>query len=120
MKTGISLTAAAAAHVKSILAQHPEAAGFRVAVKKTGCSGYRYIVGLAGTIEKEDTVFAQDDITVVINKVDLEKLDGTKVDFVAEGLNRHFKFNNPKADHYCGCGESFTLKTSNEGENDGD
>jgi len=34
-------------------------------------------------------------------------IDGTEVDYVHEGLNEIFKFNNPKAQHECGCGESF-------------
>ncbi len=33
--------------------------------------------------------------------------NGTKWDYVQEGLNQLFKFHNPKAQNECGCGESF-------------
>ena len=36
-------------------------------------------------------------------------LDGTELDFVKEGLNEGFKFNNPNTKGECGCGESFTV-----------
>lgn len=115
----IQLTEAGAAHVKSILANNQNAIGLRLGVKKTGCSGYGYVVGLANEVAPDDKVFEQHGVTVVVNNADLAKLDGTTVDFVTEGLNRHFKFNNPKAEHYCGCGESFTLKVSEEGKDNG-
>jgi iron-sulfur cluster assembly protein len=115
----IHLTSAAAAHIKTIMAKHPEAMGFRLGVKKTGCSGFAYSVGMAENVGLEDRVFAEHEVSVVVNKGDLGKLDGTEIDFVTEGLNRHFKFHNPNADHYCGCGESFTLKTS-EGDDHAD
>ena len=110
----IQLTEAAAAHVKSVLANNPKAVGLRIGVKKTGCSGYGYVVNLAESVTPEDKVFEDHGITVVVKASDLAMFDGTDVDFVTEGLNSHFKFNNPKADHYCGCGESFTLKASDE------
>jgi len=37
-------------------------------------------------------------------------VDGTELDYVREGLNQIFKFNNPKAQHACGCGESFGVE----------
>ena len=36
-------------------------------------------------------------------------LDGTELDFVKEGLNEGFKFNNPNVKGACGCGESFNV-----------
>ena len=45
-------------------------------------------------------------------KLDPESLpliDGTIVDFVKQGLNEAFKFQNPKARVECGCGESFSV-----------
>lgn len=110
----IQLSNTAATHIQSILAKNPKAVGFRLGVKKTGCSGYGYIVDLTEVVTPDDKVFEVHGVTVVVKASDLDKLDGTYIDFVAEGLNRHFKFQNPNADHYCGCGESFTLKTSDE------
>jgi Fe-S cluster assembly protein SufA len=35
-------------------------------------------------------------------------VDGTVVDYVSEGVNKLFKFDNPRATDACGCGESFS------------
>jgi len=47
---------------------------------------------------------------LVVDAVSLPFLDGSDVDFVKEGFNESFKFNNPNAASECGCGESFNLK----------
>ena len=39
----------------------------------------------------------------------LPLIDGTSVDFVTDGLNRTFRFDNPNVSEACGCGESFTV-----------
>ena len=38
-----------------------------------------------------------------------DDLDGTELDFVREGLNEGFRFNNPRERDRCGCGESFRV-----------
>jgi hypothetical protein len=44
---------------------------------------------------------------LLVDPRSLPILDGTELDFVREGLNEGFKFNNPNAKAACGCGESF-------------
>ena len=39
----------------------------------------------------------------------LSYLEGMEVDYVREGLNSFFKFNNPNVKDSCGCGESFSV-----------
>ncbi|MGA6580153.1 iron-sulfur cluster biosynthesis family protein, partial [Providencia sp. NPDC089923] len=51
--------------------------------------------------------FELDGARLYVPKEAMPFIDGTVVDFVQEGLNQIFKFNNPKAQHACGCGESF-------------
>jgi iron-sulfur cluster assembly protein len=46
----------------------------------------------------------------VVDATSLPFLDGSLVDFVKEGLNESFIFDNPNAESQCGCGESFNLK----------
>jgi iron-sulfur cluster assembly protein len=36
-------------------------------------------------------------------------LDGSVIDFSAEGLGSSFQFSNPNVTDECGCGESFTI-----------
>lgn len=48
-------------------------------------------------------------VKVVIDPKSLAYLDGTELDFVREGLNEGFQFNNPNVRSECGCGESFNV-----------
>jgi len=85
------------------------AAGLRIGVKRTGCSGLAYVVNHAGEVTADDVVFDQDGVRVVVDRQALEMIDGTVVDFIREGLNEAFRFRNPRAKGECGCGESFTV-----------
>jgi len=57
----------------------------------------------------EDEVFEFEGVKVVIDPKSLVYLDGTELDFVKEGLNEGFQFNNPNVRSECGCGESFNV-----------
>lgn len=105
----VSLTESASERVKSYLTRRGHGVGLRVGIKRTGCSGYAYVVDYADSIEPDDVVFEQDDIKVVVDTKALEFIDGTEVDFVKEGLSEAFKFRNPKVKGECGCGESFSV-----------
>ena len=85
------------------------AAGLRIGVKRTGCSGLAYVVNHADSVTADDVVFDQDGVRVVVDRQALQLIDGTVVDFVREGLNEAFRFRNPNAKGECGCGESFTV-----------
>ena len=63
----------------------------------------------ADVINDEDTVFEDKGVKVIIDGKSMVYLDGTELDFVKEGLNEGFKFNNPNVANECGCGESFTV-----------
>jgi len=58
---------------------------------------------------EEDLRFESHGVTVLIDPKSLQYLDGTELDFVREGLNEGFKFNNPNVKDACGCGESFNV-----------
>jgi iron-sulfur cluster assembly protein len=105
----ITLTDSAAERVKSYLEQRGSGVGLRLGIKKTGCSGFAYVVNYADDIGPDDVVFEHQDIVVVVDPDSLELIDGTEVDFVKEGLNEAFKFRNPQATSECGCGESFSI-----------
>jgi len=107
----IVLTDAAKTHVASFLAQSPDAIGLRVGVHKTGCSGWAYLVDLANELQDNDQVFIDQGIKLIVDEQALELIDGTEIDFVTEGLNKTFAFNNPKVTDLCGCGESFTINS---------
>ena len=105
----ISLTNAAADRVKSFLQRRGHGVGLRLAVKKTGCSGFAYVVNYADDVHGDDVVFEEQGVKVIVDRESLGYIDGTQVDFVKQGLNEAFRFRNPNVKGECGCGESFTV-----------
>jgi iron-sulfur cluster assembly protein len=105
----IMLTESAADRVRTHLAQRGAGLGLRLGIKKTGCSGFAYVVNYADQINADDAVFEEKGVKVVVDQSSLPLIDGTLVDFVKQGLNEAFKFQNPKAKGECGCGESFNV-----------
>ena len=105
----ISLTSAAADRVQSFLGRRGHGVGLRLSVKKTGCSGFAYVVNYADEVGAEDVVFEDRGVKVIVDRASLGYIDGTEVDFVKQGLNEAFRFRNPNVKGECGCGESFTV-----------
>ena len=105
----ITLTSNAADRVRSYLQQRGGGVGLRLGIKQTGCSGFAYVIDYADEVETDDVVFESGGVAVIVDKPSLEYIDGTRVDFVKQGLNEAFKFDNPKAAGECGCGESFNI-----------
>lgn len=106
---GITLTEKAANHVRKFLENRGAGAGLRLGVKTSGCSGMAYVLEFADQVESEDQVFEDHGVKVIVDSKSLLYLDGTELDFVKEGLNEGFKFNNPNVKDACGCGESFNV-----------
>ena len=90
----VSVTPKAARQIRKALDQRGGGYGLRVAVKTSGCSGYAY---------------ALEGVCLLVDAKSLPMVDGTQLDWVREGLNEGFKFNNPNATASCGCGESFAV-----------
>jgi len=105
----ITLTENAANRVKTFLTSRGKGAGLRIGVRKTGCSGMAYVIDFADKVETEDLVFEDRGVKVIVNPEHLKYLDGAELDFVKEGLNQSFRFNNPNVKDQCGCGESFNV-----------
>jgi iron-sulfur cluster assembly protein len=105
----ISLTQSAAHRVRTYLAKRGRGLGLRVGVRKTGCSGYAYVIDYADSIDADDRVFEDDGVKVIVDQRSLELIDGTQVDFIKDGINEAFKFRNPNVKGECGCGESFNI-----------
>ncbi len=105
----LTMTDAAAVHVKAFLENRGEGAGLRLGVKTSGCSGMAYVLEFADHEEESDRVFEDKGVKIIIDEKSFLYLDGTELDFVKEGLNEGFKFNNPNVKDACGCGESFNV-----------
>jgi iron-sulfur cluster assembly protein len=105
----ISLTESAADRVRSFLASRGRGLGLRLGVRKTGCSGFAYVVNYADDSRPDDVVFEDQGVKVFVDRESLMLVNGTIVDFVKQGLNEAFKFSNPNVKGECGCGESFSV-----------
>ncbi len=107
----ITFTESAAKQIKNQIAKRGSGLALRIGVKPSGCSGHSYTYDFADEISENDELVELHDVKVVIDKVSLQYIDGSKLDFVTEGLKQVFKIENPKVTAMCGCGESFTIKT---------
>ncbi|CAB0151132.1 Iron-binding protein IscA [Pseudidiomarina piscicola] len=105
----ITMTEAAAQRARSFLEQRGKGEGIRLGIKTTGCSGLAYVMEFVDHVDDTDTVFEERGVKIIIDGKSLLYLDGTELDFVKEGLNEGFEFNNPNAKGECGCGESFNV-----------
>ncbi len=105
----ITMTTAAASRVRTFLDNRGKGIGLRLGVKTTGCSGMAYVLEFVDQLNEEDQVFEVDNVKIIVDTKSLVYLDGTELDFVKEGLNEGFQFNNPNVKDECGCGESFTV-----------
>nr|WP_297458940.1 iron-sulfur cluster assembly accessory protein [uncultured Halomonas sp.] len=105
----VSITPAAAQQIRQVLDERGHGLGLRVTVKPSGCSGYSYVLDFADQATGGDVPFEEHGAKVFVAPQALDMLDGSEVDYVSEGLNRFFRFNNPNVKDQCGCGESFSV-----------
>ncbi len=106
----VELTEAAAGHVSTMLAKRGSGVGLRLSTKKSGCSGFSYVVDYADAIGPDDAVFQSHGVKVIVDRESLPRLEGLEIDYVkTNALNQGFEFRNPNVKNTCGCGESFTV-----------
>lgn len=106
---GVTLSESAAKHVANYIAKRGKGLGIRLGVRTSGCSGMAYKLEFVDEALDEDLVFDSHGVKVIVDPKSLAYLEGTELDFVREGLNEGFKFNNPNVKDACGCGESFNV-----------
>ena len=106
----VSLTDAAAARVKEIMANAEKPyVGLRVGVKNGGCAGQEYTFAYAETIEPMDEVVEDKGVTILIDPKAILFLIGSEIDYETTKLASKFVFRNPNQTDACGCGESVTI-----------
>jgi iron-sulfur cluster assembly protein len=106
----VTLTDAAASHVNKMISQRGHGIGLRIGTKKSGCTGFAYVVDYADDWDEGDHVFESHGVKVVVDEASLPRLEGMEVDFVKSSLlNEGFEFRNPNVKDACGCGESFSV-----------
>ncbi len=113
-EAAIKITDVAAGKLKELLAGQEESDQvLRVAVRGGGCSGFQYALALDKR-KDEDLVFEHNGVAVVVDKVSMQFVFGSEVDYV-EGLQgAGFAVNNPNVVAACGCGSSFQVREDAE------
>lgn len=104
---GISLSDSAVRQITKLMQQDPQVKGLQLGVKTIRLRRLCYVLDLTREPADDDLLFERDGAKLYVPLKAMPFIDGTTVDYVREGLNQIFKFNNPKAQHACGCGESF-------------
>jgi iron-sulfur cluster assembly protein len=110
-QAAIALTEKAAGKIAELLGGQEDAEGqaLRVAVRGGGCSGFQYALAF-DRAKEDDNVFEVDGVAVIVDKVSMQFVFGSEVDYV-EGLQgAGFQVNNPNVVAACGCGSSFQVK----------
>jgi iron-sulfur cluster assembly protein len=106
----VALSDAAVKQVKSLKQTQnlPETVFLRMGVKGGGCSGLTYALEFDSELGPHDKEFEIDGVKVVVDRKSYLYLNGTTLDYVAQGLTGGFTFINPQAKSSCGCGTSFS------------
>jgi len=105
----ITLTDQASKKIQQQLSKRGKGVGLRVAVKTTGCSGLAYVLEYVDEPNPEDQCVDCDGCKVFVDPKSYAYLTGLEIDYVRNGLNEGFEFNNPNERDRCGCGESFRV-----------
>jgi iron-sulfur cluster assembly protein len=105
----ISATPRAASKIISNLSRRNSGIGIRLGTTTTGCSGLAYVLEYVDTPLATDIIYDSDGFKIVVDPKDQVILNGLIIDYVREGLNEGFQFNNPQEKDRCGCGESFRI-----------
>lgn len=108
-KSMISLTDEAARKIQQTLTRRGHGEGIRLGVKTTGCSGLAYVLEYVDTPQATDQYFDCAGCKVFVDPKSCAYMQGMTVDYVRQGLNEGFQFNNPNERDRCGCGESFRV-----------
>jgi iron-sulfur cluster assembly protein len=105
----VTMSERAAKHISNFLAKRGKGLGIKLGVRTSGCSGMAYKLEFVDVEDADDVKFVCHGVSIYVDPKSLSYLNGTELDFVREGLNEGFKFNNPNVKSECGCGESFNV-----------
>ena len=109
--TIITMTAEAADHIRQGIVSE-KGKHFRLAIKKTGCTGWMYKPEIVTEPKPDDIkVPLALDFEVYIDPKCVDIIRGTELDIEVKDMGlKQMVFNNPNAESICGCGESFNVK----------
>ncbi|PWD85371.1 HesB/IscA family protein [Ignatzschineria cameli] len=104
----LTVTDAARAQLAKNLGES-SAEAIKIALQKSGCSGYKYYIDFCDKVDERVVILEEEPVKIVAEPDILPYLETVTLDYIQDGINRMFKFQNPEAKAECGCGESFLL-----------
>ena len=108
MKNKIEITEEAQNYIASLI-KKDKYDYFRITVLGGGCAGFQYKFDFDNKKNDDDILIKTNKISVLIDKISLDLINGSKIDYVDELIGSSFKVTNPKSSSSCGCGTSFSI-----------
>ena len=105
----VSITDVAAGKIRDLVAAGEGDQALRIAVRGGGCSGFQYALALDAA-KPDDNVFEHNGVSVLVDKVSMQFVFGSEVDYVDGLQGAGFTVNNPNVVAACGCGSSFQVR----------
>ena len=105
----IKFTDNALKQISEMLSKKDKGSFFRIAIKGGGCSGFQYDFSFDKKPNEDDMIFKEGEIDYLIDKVSIDFLRGSTLEYVSELAGSYFKIENPNATANCGCGTSFSI-----------
>lgn len=106
----IKLTDIAVEKVEEFLKSRGKGIGLRLGLSTADCAGMAYILEFADEKKPGDYMFDQKGVKILVDPKSFFYLDGTVLDYIVDGENAGFKFNNPNEGTSCECGDSFFVE----------
>ncbi len=106
---GLTISESGARQITKLISGEPQGTMLRVTVSGGGCSGFQYAFAFDDTKTGDDLSFSRDGVTVIIDTISLEYLQGSEIDYVDDLIGAAFRIHNPNATASCGCGTSFAV-----------
>jgi len=103
------VTDAAARRIRHILSSEPEGTFLRLSVEGGGCSGFSYKYDMTTEQGEDDLIIEKEGAKIVVDRISLDYVKGSQLDYVADLMGSAFKISNPMATAKCGCGSSFAV-----------
>ena len=109
MEALVTVQPNAIAKIKKLLAEENDPnIKLRMFVQGGGCSGFSYGFTFDETVNDDDWVFEQEGVTLLIDSMSGQYVQGAEVDYVEDLMGSQFSIKNPNAKTTCGCGSSFS------------
>ncbi len=109
VRLDLQLTPAAVKHLKKVLSSQNKET-LRLSIKHAGCAGLSYDLDYNEKQYEGDIHYCTEGLTLFVDPASIPYLQGTRIDYIYNGLNGTLQFLNPNQTASCGCGESFSIE----------